>query len=402
MRPSGRAVCRSSAFSPRFGHCPAAVLHSAGRSAGRPPLGCPTAPGAGQLSIVDRMPVALGPRPLPRVVLSSDIGVNATREARKRGLVQVGRGAFVEPAVDQRRWATAHHLALAAVAAAARRLTVRGVFSHESAALIHGLWLLRSPEDVHLTQPYKPRRQTPGLRRHTAALPASDVTEVEGLRVTSIERTIVDCAKTLHPRDALVVADSGMRLLLQPRRNQREELAERVEQLRARLLELVERGARHGRPQARAVIAHADPWSESPYETVIRWIAVSRGLPPPILQVRFDVRGRTYYTDLCWLFEFTIDGRTFRVRLLCEYDGEQKYAGDDLGVAVSTAVERVLAEKRREDDLRSMPWTTMVRFDRRDTRREDETFRRLCEQLPPSYTARLRPVPALLGSTSPR
>lgn len=343
------------------------------------------------------MPVALGPRPLPRVVLSSDLGVNATREARKRGLVQVCRGAFVEPLADGPRWATAQHLAAAGVAAAARRLTVRAAFSHESAALVHGLWLLQAPEEVHVTQPYKPRRQTSALRRHTAELPAAEVTEVGGLRVTTIERTIVDCAKTMHPRDALVVADAGMRLLLQPRRDDGEEAVERIEVLRRRLLDMVERGARHGRPQARAVITHADPRSESPYETVIRWIAVGRGLPKPILQVRFAVRGRTYYTDLCWLFEFTVDGRTFRVRLLCEYDGEQKYAGEDLDLAVNTAVERVLAEKRREDDLRSMPWTTMARFDRRDTRREEETFRRLCAFLPPSYTARLRPVPGLLG-----
>ncbi|WP_324650767.1 hypothetical protein [Georgenia sp. H159] len=346
------------------------------------------------------MAVTLGrSSPLPRVILSSDLGANAVREAHGVGLVQVCRGAFVEPLADAPDWATAEHLATARVAAAARRLRSGTTFSHESAALVHGLWLLHAPDVVHVTQRSKPRRQSAGLRRHTGELAPSDVTEVNGLTVTTVERTIADCAKTMHPRDALVVVDSGMRLLLAPRRDQRALTMQRAEGLRDRVLGLVESGPIHGRRQARAVVAHADPYAESPYETVIRWIAVSRGLPRPILQARFQVRGRTYYTDMCWLFELPGDGLDFRLRLLGEYDGELKYLGDAPSASVTPAAtsRRMIDEKRREDDLRSMPRTSMVRFDRRDVSREEQAFRRLCAVLPAPYVARLEPIPALLG-----
>lgn len=345
------------------------------------------------------MAVSLGPQPLPRVTLSRDFAGNAARQATRAGLVQICHGAFVEPLTDGSTWAQADHLARARVAATAHRLRGGAVLSHESAALVHGLWLLHTPDQVHVTQAYKPRRQSVSLTRHSGTLPTGDVAEVDGRAVTSVERTIVDCAKRLHPRDALVVADSGMRLLVEPRRNEREKAASRTDELRERLLRMVEQGARHGRVQARAVLAHADPLSESPYETVIRWIAVSLGLPRPVLQQRFDVRGRTYYTDLCWRFDLEIDGSRFRLLLLVEYDGEVKYVVE--GAASATTAQQVsevlIAEKRREDDLRSLPHAQVLRFDKKDAYREAATFRWLCASLPASYVAGLRPVPALLG-----
>lgn len=353
------------------------------------------------------MPVPVGPRPLPPVVLSRDLGGNAVREARAAGLVRVSHGAFVEPLAEpQTTWEEREHVARARVAAVAHRLTAETVFSHESAALLHGLWLYQSPATVHVVQHRRPRRQTPGLHRHTGELPAEDVTAVHGLRVTSIERTIVDCAKSLHPRDALAVADSGMRLIVQPQRHEeRRSVTARTEALRTRLLTAVERGARRGRRQARMVIAYADPYSESPYETVIRWIAVSRGLPRPLLQFRFDIRGSTYYSDMCWFFELTIDGTTFRLCLIAEYDGEGKYLAEaaefEAGRAQSAA-DAVIAEKNRENDLRSRPNTLVVRFERRDARQIAATFHRLCESLPSSYVATLRLVPELIGLAAPR
>lgn len=349
------------------------------------------------------MALRLGPRPLPQVVLSRDLGANAVREAHAAGLVRVSHGAFVEPLADANRWETDAHLAEARVRAAAHRLTGTAVFSHESAALVHGLWLLQAPQTVHVVQSRTPRRQTPGLRRHTGALPEDDVVEVHGLPVTSIERTIADCAKSMDPRAALVVADSGMRLVLQPRRDRRHAAAERTDTLREQLLEAVEEGPRRGRRQARAVVCHADPFAESPYETVIRWVALSRGLPPPVLQARFDVRGKTYYTDLCWYFELMTDGKVFRLRLVAEYDGELKYLGDNTpGHAAQAAVENVMTEKQREDDLRSLPDTLVVRFNRTDAGRTEATFRRLCATLPASYVAGLRLVPELAGLAAPR
>lgn len=350
------------------------------------------------------MAVTLGPRPLPQVVLSRDLGANAAREAVARGLLRPCHGAFVEPLTDANSWEEADHLARAAVVATSHRLTNGAVFSHETAALIHGLWLLRSPTTTHVIQRSKPRRQAKGLRRHTGNVPVEDIVEVNGMRTTSIERTAVDCAKTMHPREALVVVDSALRLLVQPHRDQRRATDERTAVVRQRLLALVERGAWHGRRQARAVIAHADPYAESPYESVLRWIAVSRGLPRPVLQQRFDIRGRSYYTDTCWFIEIEVDGAAVRICLIGEYDGDQKYLVETVTGATSAdaAARAVIAEKRREDDLRSLPATEVQRFGRHDTADPDAAFRRLCAALPASYVATLRPVPELLGLVQPR
>ena len=349
------------------------------------------------------MAVHVGSTPLPQVVLSRDLGVNAVREAAAHGLVKVMHGAFAAPLADASSPLAADHLARARIRAVSHRLTKEAVFSHESAALVHGLWLLETPAAVHITQSYKPRASTPALRRHAGTLPTSDVVEVQGLPVTSVERTIADLAKSMHPREGLVLADSGMRLLVQPERGRRATAEELSDQVRTRLLAKVEGGPHQGRRQARVVAAYADPFSESPYESVVRWIALSRGLPRPVLQQRFDIRGNTYYTDICWEFELTIDGIAFRLRLIAEYDGEQKYlAGADGDADPEAAAQAVLREKRREDDLRSLADTTVQRFDRSDVRPVEATFPRLCAALPPSYRVSLRPVPELVGLARPR
>ncbi len=351
------------------------------------------------------MSVHVGPRPLPEIVLSRDLGRNAVRDAPERGLVKVLHGAFTASVPGADTHEEAEHLARARVRAVSHRLTTDAVLSHESAALVHGLWLLHTPTAVHVIQRHKPRAQTAELRRHTCQLPPEDVVEVHGLRVTSVERTVADLAKSLHPKAALALADSGLRLLVDPRRERPGATAERTDLVRDRVLGKVEEAARHGLRQARAVVAHADPLSESPYESVLRWVALSRGLPRPQLQRRFDVRGHTYYADLCWRFEITVHGAVVRVVLIAEYDGERKYLG---GLKAGTsadpdeAARAVLREKQREDDLRSVADTTVQRFDRRDVGDAQAAFRRLCGPLPASYVATLREVPELMGLMRPR
>lgn len=71
----------------------------------------------------------------------------------------------------------------------------RGVVSHESALVLHGISDV-NPSRVHLTVPRDnyPRAAGGNLYRlHRRALPASDVTESTGIAVTTAERTIRDC-----------------------------------------------------------------------------------------------------------------------------------------------------------------------------------------------------------------
>jgi len=86
-----------------------------------------------------------------------------------------------------------------------RRPDVTGVVSHESALAIHELSDV-SPARVHITLPtaLRIRRQVPrGLVIHYADLAPEDVERVEGVPVTTPERTIRD-AHASHLGDALI------------------------------------------------------------------------------------------------------------------------------------------------------------------------------------------------------
>ncbi|MCI7456335.1 hypothetical protein [Actinomyces urogenitalis] len=63
-----------------------------------------------------------------------------------------------------------------------------GAVSHFSAAELHGCTTL--PMEMHLTTPTL--RHIDGLHLHTSALAPSDLTVIEGLAVTSLERTTRD------------------------------------------------------------------------------------------------------------------------------------------------------------------------------------------------------------------
>ena len=52
------------------------------------------------------------------------------------------------------------------------------------------------PDEIHLILPPTSSRRRPGIRVHTTQLNPKDVTHFEGLPITTVDRTIVDCAFT--------------------------------------------------------------------------------------------------------------------------------------------------------------------------------------------------------------
>lgn len=71
----------------------------------------------------------------------------------------------------------------------------RGVASHESALVLHGLSDV-NPSRIHLTVPRDNHPRAGGgdlYRLHRRVLAAADVTEVDGILTTTVERTIRDC-----------------------------------------------------------------------------------------------------------------------------------------------------------------------------------------------------------------
>ena len=102
----------------------------------------------------------------------------------------VFRGVF---AVGRRKLSKEGHW-IAAVLAGGSRATL----SHPSAA---ELWGLRSGRSVpiHVTAP-SARKSRGGVIFHELALPADEVTLHDGIRVTTVSRTLFDCATILRPR----------------------------------------------------------------------------------------------------------------------------------------------------------------------------------------------------------
>ena len=127
---------------------------------------------------------------------------HSTRASLRRAvaeglLLRPSRGVYAVP-----------ELSVATTAAAASR----GVLSHTTAAGRYGLALATAPSLLHVTVPPGARpRPLDGVRLHWSALRPDEV--VGGL--TSVLRTVLDCAVTLPFDEALAVADSalGERLL---------------------------------------------------------------------------------------------------------------------------------------------------------------------------------------------
>ncbi|WP_217614946.1 hypothetical protein [Cellulomonas sp. GbtcB1] len=271
-----------------------------------------------------------GPAPLltPALLRARGEDVDGlARSARQGALHRVRRGVYC-PASS---WDAADeaHRHLLRVQAAADALQ-NPVFSHRSAAAVWGLPLIGPwPRDVEVVAPSSSGgRSAPGVRRRTAApVPAPVLTR--GLPVTDLSRTVVDLACTEPFASAVVAADHALgRMGLDP------DAARAV---------LASRGSARGARRAREVLAFADGRSESPGESLSRVRMREVGAPVPVLQQELrDGDGFVARVDFWWVEH----------RLVGEFDGRLKYRAD--GPRDGRSVEeRVWAEKRREDRIRS-------------------------------------------------
>jgi very-short-patch-repair endonuclease len=261
-------------------------------------------------------------------------GVFTTAQARAAGyskadirrLLRNGRwvalreGAYVRraelEAADDRR---AHALRVAALLAV---LDCDAVACGMSAARIWGLDVLGSwPAElaVATSAPVAYKRRDGYVLRPTL-LPGHHRAQRYGVAVTSVERTVVDVARTAPSlRSAVVVTDSALR-----------ERLTTVDRLREAVAE--SRGT-VGVRQAVEAVRLADPASESVLESVSRVGMHLQGLPPPRTQVVIGAAR----VDFLWE-EFGVVG---------EADGLGKYTGDRW----RTTADVVRAEKRREERL---------------------------------------------------
>lgn len=138
------------------------------------------------------------------------------------------------------------------------------------------------------------------VRRHPSVIPADQLTVVDGVPVTTWARTVVDCARALPGRRAIVIADSAARRGLT-----REEID----------LALVVAGGRRGVRRARELLDLVDGGSASPGETPTRWVLLESGLPRPATQMAIRTALGTRYGDLGWP----------HLRVIVELDGKVKH-----------------------------------------------------------------------------
>ena len=266
------------------------------------------------------------------------------RRQRTQGLLEeVVRGVYVESgAWLNASWRERYRVRIEAVA----RLHPDTVFSHESAALIWDLPLLRSPARVHSRVPTDSTREsTTLLRRHAIGNdPAATVRN--GLRVTSLATTLADACTIADRAAAMCIVDAGLRV--DPGDNTR------AVPTKAQVIAEI-RALRTAPGAVRAVRAldFADARAESPGESVTRVQLHALGFPTPQLQVAFDDdRGRIGTVDFFWPEH----------RLIAEFDGAVKYGDQRRFAKHLTAAEILVEEKRREDRLRALD-LGMVRLD---------------------------------------
>ncbi|MCL1869963.1 MAG: hypothetical protein FWF90_06065 [Promicromonosporaceae bacterium] len=231
------------------------------------------------------------------------------------------------PFADARR-----QVILARVAACERTMATPHWYSFETAALLHGLWTFRLTDAVHLTQLVNPHiaREDDAITprdqvvRHCTDLTEGDRTTVRGLPVTSLERTAVDCARSMRFPAALMTMDCALR-----------------HGADLRVVDRILRDAKGGRGvvQARQVRDLADPGSESPGESLVRGVLVEHGYPPPQTQARVTTALGDRWVDLGWP----------DAKVAVEFDGEVKYttlaAGDPDGVRARERVRQAALEE---------------------------------------------------------
>jgi hypothetical protein len=189
------------------------------------------------------------------------------------------------------------HLRVAVVA-------LRGVVSHDSAAALWGLDLAHQPGQYVTVARNRSRAKHRGITVRRADVGETEVRR--GVRVTTVLRTVLDCAAELTLAEAVVVADSALR----DRYITLDELRTAAAQVRGK----------HA-PKVRRVAALADDRSGSVLESLLRVLLVEAGLAPDECQWTLrDESGR---------FVARVDFAYLSARLIIEADGFEFHRARD-------------------------------------------------------------------------
>ena len=245
------------------------------------------------------------------------------RARREGALQQVRRGVYAgSDDLDDR----SRHLRL--IRATVPMAGPGSVVSHASAGVLHGLPVpVRSLDRVWAT------RTSGGHGRHGSVLhlrkcrlAPDEITVIDGIPVTTLERTVIDLSRLLAYEWGVIACDAALAGGLD----------------REALLAAAARAA--GWPGARKAVAaaiFADGQAQSPLESVSRVQLHRLGFPTPVLQLPVVSGGKVVATcDFGW----------DEAGLVGECDGKFKYGR--LLKPGETPDDAVMREKRREERIR--------------------------------------------------
>lgn len=195
------------------------------------------------------------------------------------------------------------------------------VISHFSAARLWGLPEMSTDPRVFVVRKPGSKPRKSGFKVQLTAANSKDLVEVAGHRITSIERTTLDCALDLQAPHALAIIDSALRLGVTKK-------------------QLTAASGRYPKNSAKQLsdlieIAVAD--SDSVPESATRFWMIAAGLKDVETQLRVTTTRGNFYLD-CGIKS---------IRLAVEYDGVQKYSDP----------RALYREKQREDAIRELGWT---------------------------------------------
>lgn len=235
-----------------------------------------------------------------RILKLRGIGARDVNKLIASGAIQrIQRGAYIY-ASDATGLRDDDRLRVRCIAA--HKAGLRGIFSHESAAVLWGLDLIAVPARLNVCSNAKSPSDRGRIRRYRYALDSDEVTVIPGtaIPVTTVTRTLQDCVRTMPFRNAVVLTDSVMRRgLLTP-----EGVTDALTHLTG-----------HGRSNGPLVVRAMDASSESAGESLTRCLLMEHELPSPVTQYPIVCEGRRYRTDFAWP----------ELRVILEFDGEQKY-----------------------------------------------------------------------------
>lgn len=250
-------------------------------------------------------------RPLLRCRIATVLGMKqpstpvlvSDRGALGRSRDHYRTKAWRSPTHGVRLRASAEPTLRSDAAAVAAALPAAAAFCLGTAAQLLGLpvpYRLAAAKGLHVALPPgtgQPTRRP--IRLHRVALVAADVTEVDGVRVTSGARTFVDLAAVLALDELVAVGDAALRRAVMTT----EEIGDAVRR----------RKGNRGIVRARRGAALLDPRAASPRESQLRVLIVEDRLPIPVPNavIRDDGGGFLAVGDLVFA----------QWKVVVEYDG---------------------------------------------------------------------------------